>query len=102
PPAAVAALAAAAVALLESPTNPLLEVADLPAIAAAARAAGTLLAVDNTFATPLLQRPLEVGADLVVHSATKYLGGHSDVMLGVAVAADEALEGRLRGYRTLH
>jgi cystathionine gamma-synthase len=100
--AVAAALVGADVALLETPTNPLLEVADLPAIAAAARAAGTLLAVDNTFATPLLQRPLAVGADLVVHSATKYLGGHSDVLLGVAVAADEALEARLRGHRTLH
>jgi cystathionine gamma-synthase len=100
--AVAAALVGADVALLETPTKPLLEVADLPAIAAAARAAGTLLAVDNTFATPLLQRPLAVGADLVVHSATKYLGGHSDVLLGVAVAADEALEARLRGHRTLH
>lgn len=100
--AVVKALDGADVALLETPTNPLLEVGDLPAIAAAARAAGTLLAVDNTFATPLLQQPLAVGADLVVHSATKYLGGHSDVLLGVAVAAGEALEARLRGYRTLH
>jgi cystathionine gamma-synthase len=100
--AVVAALAGADVALLESPTNPMLEVADLPAIADAAQAAGVLLAVDNTFATPLLQRPLAVGAGLVVHSATKYLGGHSDVLMGVAVTADEELEGRLRRHRTLH
>ena len=97
-----AALDGADLALLESPTNPLLEVADLPAVAAAARAAGVTLAVDNTFATPLLQQPLEVGADVVLHSATKYLGGHSDLLMGVAVTRDEELLGRLRSYRTLH
>jgi cystathionine gamma-synthase len=100
--AVAAALDGADVALLESPTNPMLEVADLPAIAAAARAAGVVLAVDNTFATPLLQQPLDAGADVVLHSATKYLGGHSDVLMGVAVARDEALAGRLRSYRTFH
>lgn len=97
----VAALDGADVLMLETPTNPLLEVADLPALVAAARAAGVLVAVDSTFATPLLQRPLELGADVVVHSATKYLGGHSDVLLGVAVTADERLLERLRTYRTL-
>jgi cystathionine gamma-synthase len=96
-----AALEGADLLLIESPTNPLLEVADLPAVAAAARAAGVLLAVDNTFATPLLQRPLELGAQLVIHSATKYLSGHSDVLLGVAVTDDEQLATRLHGYRTL-
>jgi cystathionine gamma-synthase len=100
--AVTAALDGADLALLESPTNPLLEVADLPAIAAAARAAGVTLVVDNTFATPLLQQPLELGADVVLHSATKYLGGHSDVLMGVAVTRDEELLGRLRSYRTLH
>ena len=100
--AVTAALDGADVALLESPTNPLLEVADLPAITAAARAAGVMLAVDNTFATPLLQQPLELGADVVLHSATKYLGGHSDVLMGVAVTRDEALAQRLQAYRTLH
>ena len=101
--AVVAALDGADVLLVESPTNPMLEVADLPALAAAARAAGVLFAVDNTFATPLLQRPLELGADVVLHSATKYLGGHSDVLLGATVVAAESeeLHARLHAYRTL-
>jgi cystathionine gamma-synthase len=100
-PAVVAALDGADLLLIESPTNPLLEVADLPALAAAARAAGVLFAVDNTFATPLLQRPMDLGAQLVIHSATKYLSGHSDVLLGVVVTKDEELAARLHGYRTL-
>jgi cystathionine gamma-synthase len=100
--AVAAALDGADVAVLETPTNPLLEVADLPAIAAAARAAGVVLAVDNTFATPLLQQPLAAGADVVLHSATKFLGGHSDVLMGVAVTSDDGLAARLKGYRTLH
>lgn len=82
----------------ESPTNPLLGVADLAAFAGAA----PLVAVDNTFATPLLQRPLTSGADVVVHSATKLLSGHSDVVLGVAVAASAEVAERLRSYRTAH
>jgi cystathionine gamma-synthase len=73
---------------IESPSNPLLEVADLAAICAAPRRPGARLVVDNTFATPLLQRPLELGADIVVHSATKLIGGHSDLLLGAAVTAD--------------
>jgi cystathionine gamma-synthase len=72
---------------LESPTNPLLGVADLPALLAAATAAAVTCVVDNTFATPLLQRPLALGASAVVHSATKYLGGHSDLLLGAVVTA---------------
>jgi len=99
--AVVEALDGAALLLIESPTNPLLEIADLPALAAAARTAGALLAVDNTFATPLLQRPLELGAHISIHSATKYLGGHSDVLLGVAVTSEEHLTQQLHGYRTL-
>ncbi|GAA3711004.1 cystathionine gamma-synthase [Zhihengliuella alba] len=87
---------------VESPTNPMLEVADLPAILAAARERGILTVVDNTFSTPLLQRPLESGADVVVHSATKYLGGHSDVILGAVVTSSAALRERLLAYRTLH
>ncbi|AEI11672.1 trans-sulfuration enzyme family protein [Cellulomonas gilvus] len=87
---------------VESPTNPMLEVADLPALVAGAHAAGALVAVDNTFATPLVQRPFEHGADVVVHSVTKYLAGHSDVVLGAAMAADPALHARLHAYRTLH
>lgn len=98
----VAALDGASLLLLESPTNPMLEVADLPVILAAARAQGVLSAVDNTFATPLGQQPLAHGADLVVHSVTKYLAGHSDVVLGAVVASTDALDQRLRAYRTLH
>lgn len=98
----VAALDSADMLWLESPTNPMLEVADLPALLAAARARGVLTCVDNTFATPLLQRPLEHGADVVVHSVTKYLAGHSDVVLGAAVTSDPALRDRLKGHRTLH
>src|SRR5664279_2173301 len=67
---------------VESPSNPLLEVADLAAICAAPRGPRTRVVVDNTFATPLLQRPLELGAEIVVHSATKLIGGHSDLLLG--------------------
>ncbi len=70
---------------LESPTNPLLDLADLPRLAAAGRAEGLISVCDNTFATPLLQRPLESGVDVVVHSVTKYLSGHSDVLLGACV-----------------
>jgi cystathionine gamma-synthase len=91
---------------LESPTNPLLEVADLPALLGAAREHGALSVVDSTFATPLLQRPLEEGADVVVHSVTKYLAGHSDVLLGAVVTArtnaGRALHERLTTHRTLH
>ena len=93
---------AAAMLWVESPTNPMLEVADLPALVEGAHAAGALVVVDNTFATPLGQRPLEHGADVVVHSVTKYLAGHSDVVLGAVVTADAALRGRLHGYRTVH
>jgi cystathionine gamma-synthase len=86
---------------LESPTNPLLQVADLAAVCAAAKEAGAQVAVDNTFATPLLQRPLDLGADIVMHSATKFLGGHSDLLLGITVAADPAVAADLRRSRTL-
>ena len=98
----VAALDAADLLWLESPTNPMLEVAYLPALLAAARERGVLTCVDNTFATPLVQRPLELGADVVVHSVTKYLAGHSDVVLGAAVTSDPALRTRLKGHRSLH
>ncbi|AEE46578.1 trans-sulfuration enzyme family protein [Cellulomonas fimi] len=92
----------AAMLWVESPTNPMLEVADVPALVAAAHEAGTLVAVDNTFATPLGQQPLALGADVVVHSVTKYLAGHSDVVLGAALADDPALHADLRRYRTVH
>ncbi|GAA4106476.1 cystathionine gamma-synthase [Actinomadura miaoliensis] len=80
---------------VETPTNPLLGVADIAALAAVAHEAGALLVVDNTFASPYLQRPLALGADVVVHSTTKYLGGHSDVVGGALVAADADLGERL-------
>jgi cystathionine beta-lyase/cystathionine gamma-synthase len=80
---------------LESPTNPQLRLADIPAIAALAHARGVLLAVDNTFATPYAQQPLAHGADVVVHSSTKYLSGHSDVIGGIAVVRDDELYRRL-------
>lgn len=87
---------------VESPSNPLLEVADLAAICAAPRRAGTRVVVDNTFATPLRQRPLALGADIVVHSATKLIGGHSDLLLGAAVSADPSEVGLLQRMRSLH
>jgi cystathionine gamma-synthase len=98
-PAVVAAVAGADLLWLESPTNPLLQVADLATVCAAARAAGAWAVVDNTFATPLLQRPLQLGADVVVHSATKFIGGHSDLLLGLAVAADPQIVESLRRRR---
>ena len=76
---------------LETPTNPTLQVVDIKAIAQVAKKHGVMLAVDNTFATPVLQRPLELGADVVMHSVTKYLGGHSDVIMGALVCKDDAL-----------
>jgi cystathionine beta-lyase/cystathionine gamma-synthase len=79
----------------ETPTNPMLNVVDIAAVAKLAKNAGALMVVDNTFATPYLQQPLQLGADIVLHSATKYLGGHSDVVLGALVVADEALADRL-------
>jgi cystathionine gamma-synthase len=81
---------------LETPTNPLLNVVDLRAASEAAHTAGAIVAVDNTFASPYLQRPLEHGADIVVHSTTKYLGGHSDLVGGVTATSDAALAERLR------
>jgi cystathionine gamma-synthase len=79
----------------ESPTNPLLTIADIGRLAAVAHDHGALLAVDNTFATPYLQQPIELGADIVVHSTTKYLGGHSDVVGGFVAVRDAALAERL-------
>lgn len=80
---------------VETPTNPMMNVIDLHAMTAIAREKNLLLAVDNTFATPYLQRPLEMGADIVMHSATKYLGGHSDVIMGGLVVNDKDLADRL-------
>jgi cystathionine gamma-synthase len=81
---------------VETPTNPLLRIVDLDAVTARAHAAGALVCVDNTFATPFLQRPLERGADLVLHSTTKYLGGHSDTVGGALVTGDPEMHERLR------
>jgi cystathionine beta-lyase/cystathionine gamma-synthase len=81
---------------LESPTNPMMRLTDLAAAAEIAREAGAILSVDNTFASPYNQRPLELGADVVLHSTTKYLNGHSDVVGGMLVVSDEALHERLR------
>jgi cystathionine gamma-synthase len=85
---------------VESPTNPLLAVADLRALCAGARERGARSVVDNTFATPLLQRPLDLGADVVVHSVTKFLSGHSDLLLGAVVTRDEDLARALLLSRT--
>ncbi len=84
---------------IETPTNPLLRIADIRRMAEAAHAAGAWLAVDNTFASPYLQRPLELGADLVVHSCTKYLGGHSDLVGGAVIVNDDELHRKLRFYQ---
>lgn len=92
---------ASAVLWIESPTNPMLEVADTPALISAARDRGILTVVDNTFSTPLLQTPLVLGADVVVHSVTKYLAGHSDVVLGAALTSNEELHKRLHRERSL-
>jgi cystathionine gamma-synthase len=100
--AVVEAMAGAALLWVESPTNPLLEVADVVRLVHAARELGVAVAVDATTATPLRLRPLEHGADVVVHAATKYLSGHSDLLIGAASAADPDVAERLRAHRTLH
>ena len=84
---------------LESPTNPLLRVVDLDAVSELVQGAGGLVAVDSTFASPVLQRPLELGADLVIHSSTKFLGGHSDVLGGAVLTSDDGLAERLRFHQ---
>ena len=80
---------------VESPANPLLTVTDIEAVSKVAKESGRLLIVDNTFMTPYLQRPIELGADIVIHSGTKYLGGHSDVVSGFVVVNDKKLADRL-------
>ena len=84
---------------LESPTNPLMRITDLRAVADLLQGHKALLAVDNTFATPALQRPLELGADIVMHSVTKYLGGHSDVVMGALMTRDAAVDEALRTHQ---
>jgi cystathionine gamma-synthase len=98
----IAAMKGAALVWLESPTNPCLDVADLPALISAAKKLGIGVAVDNTFATPLVQKPLSMGADIVMHSVTKFLAGHSDVVLGSLSTNDEALYKRLEESRRLN
>jgi cystathionine gamma-synthase len=91
----------AALVWLESPTNPAMEVVDLAATVSAARDAGATVVVDNTFATPLRQQPLTLGADLVVHSATKFVAGHSDVLMGAVVTRSDELYDVLKKRRDL-
>jgi cystathionine gamma-synthase len=98
----LAALPGTTLLWLESPTNPALEVADMPTICAAAKSHSVGVAVDNTFATPLIQQPLEMGADVVVHSLTKYIAGHSDVILGSISTKDPALYQRLADVRRIN
>jgi cystathionine gamma-synthase len=99
--AVVAALDGADLLWLETATNPLLSVPDVPALSAAAHEAGALVCVDATFSTPLVVRPLELGADVSMHSATKYLSGHSDVLMGALVVRSAALAEELHLRRTL-
>ena len=81
---------------MESPTNPMLNLVDIAAVAALARKRGILSVCDNTFATPFIQRPLDLGVDIVMHSATKYLNGHSDVLAGAVIVRDPALAEQLK------
>jgi len=95
----IAAMKGAALVWLESPTNPCLDLAELPTIIAAAKKLSIGVGVDNTFATPLVQQPLSMGADVVMHSVTKFLAGHSDVVIGSLSTADTALYKRLEEAR---
>ena len=99
--AVIAALEDAAILWIESPTNPALEVADVERLVAAGHEAGARVVVDNTFSTPLLQKPLEQGADIVLHSVTKLLAGHSDIVMGALVVRDAQLYDVLKGRRDL-
>lgn len=100
-PVALEAVDGAQMAWIETPSNPMLGVSDIAAISQAAHAGKTLVVCDSTFATPLGQRTLDLGADIVLHSGTKSLGGHSDALLGLAVTRDESLAALLRERRTL-
>ena len=97
----VAAVSTADLVWVETPENPMMTVADLPTICAAPRKDGCILAVDGTFATPLVQKPLALGADVSMHSATKFIGGHSDLMAGIVTVKDDAIYDDLRGRRVL-
>jgi cystathionine gamma-synthase len=98
----LAALPGSTLLWLESPTNPALEVADLPLLISRAKALNIGVGVDNTFATPLNQQPLSMGADMVVHSLSKYIAGHSDLILGSISTADPALYQRLADHRRIY
>jgi cystathionine gamma-synthase len=87
---------------LESPTNPMLGIADIRELTAAAHRAGAIVVTDNTFSTPLVQRPLELGSDVVLHSVTKYLAGHSDVVLGALVTSNPDIRAALLHHRIIH
>lgn len=93
---------AAAMLWLESPTNPMLGIADVAALTEAAHAAGAIVVTDNTFSTPLVQQPLALGSDVVLHSVTKYLAGHSDVVLGALVTSNPDIRAALLHNRTIH
>jgi cystathionine gamma-synthase len=97
----IASCAGADLLWVETPTNPAMEVCDLASVAAAARDLGVMTVCDNTFAGPMLQRPIEHGIDVVVHSATKSLAGHSDVLMGIVVTTDDTYHQRLLRVRTL-
>ncbi len=96
------ALPGADLVWLESPSNPMLEIADLPTICAAARSLGIISAVDNTFATPLLQQPVSLGATYSIQSATKFIGGHSDLLCGIVTAVDAEAAAPIDRHRTYH
>lgn len=98
----VNALAGADLVWLESIANPTMTIADIPTIAMAAKAQSALVVVDSTFATPLRQKPLDLGADIVMHSATKYIGGHSDLLMGITVCASAEHAHRMAAYRHDH
>lgn len=93
---------AASMLWLESPTNPMLGIADIPALVEAAHQAGAIVVTDNTFSTPLVQQPLGLGSDVVLHSVTKYLAGHSDVVLGALVTSNADIRAALLHHRTIH
>jgi len=99
---AMASLVDASMIWIESPTNPNLDVAELPQLISNSKKLGVLVAVDNTFATPLIQQPLIMGADIVMHSATKYFSGHSDVLMGSLSTNDDNIFSRLSNVRLLH
>ena len=98
----IAAAKTADLLWLETPANPLMTVCDLPAICSAPRKDGTIVAVDSTFATPLVQRPLDLGADVVMHSATKFIGGHSDLLAGLLITQSQELHDEFHGRRLLN